>query len=121
MYEIGKTEDNPAAKGLAFLIHPKFVSLILRCIQTVVKMEINLQGKDPFTVIYAFGAEDEKMAQFYDDIERAMADSDTKYKIITGDFNARIGTKAKEEYFKSMGVFGIGERNKKKKKKKEIA
>ena len=23
MYEMGKTEDNPDAKGLAFLIHPK--------------------------------------------------------------------------------------------------
>ena len=23
MYEIGKTEDNPSAKGLALLIHPK--------------------------------------------------------------------------------------------------
>ena len=31
MYEIGKTEDNPDAKGLAFLIHPK---LILGHIQT---------------------------------------------------------------------------------------
>ena len=23
IYELGKTEDNPDAKGLAFLIHPK--------------------------------------------------------------------------------------------------
>ena len=26
---------------------------------------------------------------FYDDIERAMADSDSKFRIITGDFNAK--------------------------------
>ena len=51
------------------------------------------------------------MEQFYGDIERAMADSDSKYKIITGDFNAKIRTKTKEEDFKSMGAFGIGERN----------
>ena len=56
-------------------------------------------------------AEDEKVEQFYDDIERAMADRDSKCKIITGDFNAKIGTETKEEDFKSMGVFGIGERN----------
>ena len=56
-------------------------------------------------------AEDEKVEQFYDDIERAMADSDSKYKIITGDFNSKIKTKKKEEVFKSMGAFGIGERN----------
>ena len=34
MYEIGKTEDNPDAKGLASLIHPNIVLLILRHIQT---------------------------------------------------------------------------------------
>ena len=31
-------------------------------------------------------AEDEQVEQFYDDIERAMADSDSRYKLITGDF-----------------------------------
>ena len=44
-------------------------------------------------------------------IKRAMADSDSKYRIITGDFNAKIGTKIKEEDFKSMAAFGIRERN----------
>ena len=56
-------------------------------------------------------AEDEKVEQFYDDIERAIADSVSKYKIITGDFNPKIGTKTKEEDVKSMEAFGIGERN----------
>ena len=78
-------------------------------------MEINLQGKDSATVINAYAptssAEDEKVEQFYDDIERAMADSYSKYKIITGDFNAKIGTKTNEEDFKSMGTFKIRERN----------
>ena len=40
-----------------------------------------------------------------------MADSDSRYKIITREFNAKMGTKTKEEDFKSMGAFGIGERN----------
>ena len=40
-----------------------------------------------------------------------MADSDSKYKIITEDFNEKNGTKTKEDV-KSMGAFGIGERNK---------
>ena len=38
-------------------------------------------------------AEDEKVEQFYDDTERTMADSDSKYKMITGDFNAKIKKK----------------------------
>ena len=96
MYEIGKTEDNPDAKGLAFSLHPK----IKDCVtdfktnsNRVIKMEISLQRKDSVTVINAYArtssAEDEKVEQFYDDIERAMADSDSKFKI-TGDFNAKI-------------------------------
>ena len=50
-------------------------------------MEVNIQGKDSVTVINAytptFSAEDKKVEQFYNDIERAMAYSDSKYKIIT--------------------------------------
>ena len=52
-------------------------------------------------------AEDEKGEQFYDHIERAIADSDSRYQIILGDFNAKIGTEAKED-FKNMEAFGIG-------------
>ena len=77
-------------------------------------MEINLQGKDSVTVINAYAptssAEDEKVEQFYDHTERAMADNDSKHYVITGDFNAKIGTKTKED-FESMGAFGIWERN----------
>ena len=77
-----------------------------------VKMEVNLQGKESVSVINAYAptssAEDEKVEQVYDDIEIAMVDSDSKCKIITGDFKSKLGTKSKEEDFKSMGVFGIG-------------
>ena len=98
MYEIGRTEDNSYAKGLAFLIHPniKCVTDFKTYSNRVIKMEINLQGKDSVTVINAYAptssAEDEKVEQIYDDIERTTDDSDSKYKTITGDFNAKIGT-----------------------------
>ena len=118
IYEIGKTEDNPDATGLVFLIHPKnkdCVTDFKTYSNKVIKIEINLQGKDSVTVINAYAptssAEDKRVEQFYDDIERAMADSDPKYKIITGDFNAKFETKTKEEDFKSMGAFGIWEGN----------
>ena len=66
----------------------------------VIKMEINLQGTDLVALINAYAptssAEDEKVEQLYGGIERAMRDSDSKYKINTGDFNANIGTKTKE-------------------------
>ena len=50
-------------------------------------------------------AQDEKVEQFYDDIERVTVDSDSIHKIITGDFNAKIGFKTEEEDFKSMETF----------------
>ena len=49
MYEIGETEDNPDAKGLAFLIHPKIKDCVTdfrTYSNRVIKTEINLQGKD---------------------------------------------------------------------------
>ena len=38
-----------------------------------------------------------------------MADSNSIYKIFTGNFNAKIGSKTTEEDFKSMTAFGIWE------------
>ena len=85
MYEIGKTEDNPDVKGLAFLIHPKHKDCVTdfkTYSNREIKMEVNLQEKDSVTLINAnastSSAEDEKMKQFYDDVERAMTDSDSK-------------------------------------------
>ena len=71
MYEIGKTKDNPDAKGLAFLIHPKIKDSVTD-VQTysnrVIKMEINVQGKDSVTVINVYApassVEYEKVEQF---------------------------------------------------------
>ena len=115
MYETGKTEGNPDAKGLAFLIHPKIkdcVSDFKTYSNRVIKMEVNIQGKYSITVTNAYAptssGEDEKVEQLYDDIERSFADSDSKYKIITRDFNAITGTRTNED-FNSMGAFGLEE------------
>ena len=75
IYEKGKTEENPDAKGLAFLIHPKIKDCVTdfkTYSNRLIKMEINLQGKDSVTLINAYAptssAEDEKVEQLYDDI-----------------------------------------------------
>ena len=78
-------------------------------------MKVNLHRKDSVTVINVYAptssAEDEKVEQFYDDVERAIADSDSKYKTIVGDFNTKLETKTKEKDFRSIEVFGMRERN----------
>ena len=74
------------------------------CWDRVFKMTVNLQQTDSIAVIHACSptssAEDEKLEQLYG-IEWAVVDSDSKYKIITRDFNATIGAKTKGEDFKN--------------------
>ena len=56
MYEIGKTEDNPDAKGLTLLIHPKIKDCVTDYAiysYRVIKMEVNPQGTDSVTLINA--------------------------------------------------------------------
>ena len=96
IYEISKTEDNPDTKGLTFLIYSKIkdrVTDFKTYSKIVTEMGVNLQEKDSVIGINAYAptssSEDKKVEHFHGDIERAMADSDSKYKIITGDFNAK--------------------------------
>ena len=120
MYQIGKTEDNLDAKRLAILIHPNMKECatdFMTYSNRMIKMEVNLQEKDAVTMIKAYAptcsADDETVEQSNDNIERAMADTDSKYKIINllKISRQKLGTKTKEEGFKSMGTFGIEERN----------
>ena len=90
MHEIGRTKDNPDAKGSAFLTHPRIKDCVIGCktySNRVIDMEIDLKGDASVTVINPHAptssTKDEKVEQFHDDIERAMADSDSKYKTIT--------------------------------------
>ena len=83
VYEIDKTEDDPDAKGLALLIHPKIKDCVPDCktySNRVIKMKVNLHGKGSATVINAHAPTtnvgEEKVEQFYNDTERAMANSD---------------------------------------------
>ena len=48
-------------------------------------------------------AEDEKVEQCYDDVERAMADTNKRHQIITKNFDATLGDKREEQIFKTLG------------------
>ena len=78
-------------------------------------MEVHIRGKDSDIEIITYaptsGAEDETVEQFHDDIERTVADCDSKYKIITGDFNPKIETKTKEDFI-SMGAWNRRQKGK---------
>ena len=118
IYEIGKTEDHPNAKGVSLLINSK----IKDCVSNpkiysdrVITLDLNLQGQQAVTIIMTYAptkaAPDEDIEAHYENIEQAYEDSKSKHKIIIGDFNAKIGIKNKDETFQSMGPYGIGKRN----------
>ena len=101
---------------MAFLKHPEIkdcVTDLKTYLNRMLKMEANLHDNDSVSVINAYtqtsSVEDAQAEQYYDDIERAMADSDSKYKVTAGDFNEKLELQQKE--FKSMETFGIGGKN----------
>ena len=81
----------------------------------MLKIDLNLQGQEKTTIVMTYAptssSTDEDIEIFYEHVENALKDSTAKYKILIGDFNAKIGTKGKEEKIQSMGSYGIGTRN----------
>ena len=117
MYEMGKTEDKPDAKGLALLMHPKIKDCVTdfkTYSNRAIGMTLYLRGKDSITVITACAptssAEDEKMEQLYDDTEIPLADIDSEYK--TGDFGAKTEVKQKKKTSKTWGHLESGRETK---------
>ena len=118
MYEIGKTEDNPKAKGVAILIHSKMKDCIANpkiYSNRVIKVDINLERQDKITVIMVYAptssASEAELDQFYETVEAALTDTKARYKVLIGDFNAKIGVKTNNEPCQSLGLYGIGVRN----------
>ncbi|KAL0860435.1 hypothetical protein ABMA27_009824 [Loxostege sticticalis] len=55
-------------------------------------------------------APDEDIEQVYEDVSKCIHENKTTYTIVTGDFNAKIGTRA-DDSETIMGNFGYGDRN----------
>ena len=118
LYEVGKTEDYPNAKGVAILVNVKIKDCISNTkiySDRVIKMDLNLQGQDTVTIIMTYAptssSSEDEIESHYEVIEKAYTDSKSRYKILLGDFNAKIGIKEKEETYQSIGPYGIGIRN----------
>ena len=117
LYESGKNEDCPNAKGVALLIN----SMIKDCVSNtktysdrVIKLDLNLQGQKQSTIIMAYmptsSSTEEELEAVYEKVEEAVKDSKAKHKILIGDFNAKIGTNDKDN-LKCMAPHGVGSRN----------
>lgn len=117
LFNKGKTEDNKDAKGIGFLIHPKFKDFVkeMKCHSNrVISLKIHLTGDKQLCIIQVYAPtsqyDDEVVEEVYEDVSKVMEESKAEYTIVMGDFNAKIGRcQPGEESI--MGKFGVGERN----------
>ncbi|GFR98368.1 endonuclease-reverse transcriptase [Elysia marginata] len=91
-----------------------FVEGFQRHSEHIISCQIKLKGESLKVIqVYAPTSdyEDTDREAFYEDLAKAMEMKDRGNIIIMGDFNAKIGTKKKEEDLEWIGCHGIGERN----------
>ena len=118
LYNHGKTEDNKKAKGIGFLIHQKFknyIEEIKSYSNRVIALKVRLTGGQFLCIVQIYAPtgdyDDEAVEEVYEDVNKAFSESKAKYRIVMGDFNAKIGKRqAGEESL--VGKHGIGVRNK---------
>ncbi|GFN80041.1 craniofacial development protein 2 [Plakobranchus ocellatus] len=113
IFEKGKTEDNPTAKGVTLLINrnmTKYVEKTNIYIERIIVCTIKTRGGQLKIIqVYApttiYGDEDVEI--FYEELGKALDEYKSRYNIVMGNFNAKIGKKDKHSNTQSMGPFGI--------------
>ena len=112
MYEAGKTDENPNAKGLALLINKNFIDCVenLKSIQTESShSKLNYtEEKKPsrqFIQVYAptCDHDNETVEMFYEELEKAIDTKACGHHIVMGDFNAKIGVRNINDNMKCTG------------------
>ena len=111
-----KGKENGKFGGVGFLINQKLAGNILKFSSVsdrIAWIEIKLSKRYSLKVIQVYAptsqCPDEEIESFYDDIGQVMDQENTKYTLLIGDFNAKVGKKEIGE--SSVGNFGVGERN----------
>ncbi|XP_072048653.1 uncharacterized protein [Amphiura filiformis] len=126
LYNHGKTEDNRNAKGIGFMIHPKFKDYIREIkyySNRVVSLDVQLTANNHLCVVQVYAPtseyEDEAVEEMYEDVSKAMEESRATYTIVMGDFNAKIGRRQSGEE-SIMGRDSTTRKNKETKTKEDI-
>ena len=122
IFECGRSEDRPEAKGIAILINKKlkdFVSKFEVLSDRVISCNVNVDNNKTLKTIQVYAptstANEEVIDKLYETVDRAI-DKRCIEHIIMGDFNAKIGRKQQWEKGKCTGGFGIGEKKMKEEK-----
>ena len=118
MYEAGKTQENPNAKGLAPLINKNFTDFVEKfekhSDRTVLR-KIKLHRKTSLQIIQVYAStcdhDNETVELFYEELDKAMDKKACSHHIVMGNFNAKIGVRNINDNMKYTGPVGSGNRN----------
>ena len=118
MYETGKTEESPNAKGLALLINKNFTDYVEnfeKHSDRIISCKIKLHGKTSVQIIQVYAPtcdhDSETVELFYEELEKAIDRKACSHHIVMSDFNAKIGVRNTNDKMKCTGPFGTGNRN----------
>ena len=112
VYEEGKTEKNPNAKGLAPLINKNFTDYVEKFEKhsdRISSCKIKLHGKTSLQIIQVCAPtcdhNNETLELFFDELEKGMDKKACSHHIVMGDFNAKIGVRNIDDDMKCTGPF----------------
>ena len=119
IYETGKTEESPNAKGLALTPNKQKLHWLCRKLwknsDRIISCKIKLHGKTSLQIIQVYAPtcdhDSETAELFYEELEKAIDKKACSHHIVLGDFNAKIGVRNTNDKMKCTGPFGTGNRN----------
>jgi hypothetical protein len=114
LYTIGG--DAPQ-RGVGFLVHRNIKDKIIKfegLNDRVASLTMKINSKYQLQIIQVYAPitshDDDEVEEFYEDITSVLENNKSFYKIIMGDFNAKVG-KHQQGDEKTTGEHGLGERN----------
>lgn len=103
--------------GVAILVNKRLRHLVTEVnsiSDRVIYIILRLNNRYSIQLIHGYAptsqTEDQEMETFLEDLSKAMTSHKTHYKIISGDFNAKVGQKCSSDS-DGVGKFGLGVRN----------
>jgi len=111
-------EDRGGVKGVGFLVHKDSLNSVLECrpiSSRIISIRLSARPKNLSTIqVYAQTSShtDEKIESFYQDLSTVLKASPEKdITIIQGDWNAKVGPDAHDNWASMAGKYGRGETN----------
>ncbi|XP_046862943.1 craniofacial development protein 2-like [Xenia sp. Carnegie-2017] len=108
---------NESVRGVGFLVHKNIKDRVVEYegeSSRVTSLTLKVNSKYQLQVIQVYAPtsshSDEEVKELYEEIERSMDNNRSQFKIVMGDFNAKVGKHHRSDGA-TVGNFGLGERN----------